>query len=1719
MKNIKGYKDFQIDLTHGNHKFYNAVRVIDHRPVTLKVFESNDFNSPGIVSLRREFSIMQKLVHPGLISALDFVEFQGGVALVMDKFEGVTLHDYMGDQPVPIQQFLTIAIHLSEGLGYLQSLNIIHKDIKPENILINAKTLDIRIIDFSISSLINQEDIEIAGTHMLEGTLPYISPEQTGRMNRSLDYRSDLYSLGVTYYQMLCAKLPFESSDALSLVHAHLALKPLFPEKIVPDIPHTISKIVMKLLEKSPENRYQSSTGLKADLQTCLNHLVKEGRIPDFEIAKKDFSNKLHISQKIYGREKELATLKAAIEETLHESSATLFVSGLPGIGKSVLVNEITPQVVQNKGLFFKGKFDQFNRNIPYSALVDAFRDLIDFILSNNQDELLIWKNRIQDQLGGYGRLMTDVLPTLELIIGPQPEVPPLPSAEAFNRFSQVFQRFMKAIAGGTNSLVLFLDDLQWADSATIQLLDFLISDKENKRMLIIGAYRDNEVITGSQLYELVRTSSLHKNVSHIELEPLLKEDIANLLSDTFHSSIEDVEKLSELIEAKTKCNPFFVSEFIKSLYKRGLVYFDSSENKWNWSIEKIEDSRITDNVVELVTETLKDLNSETQRLCALAACIGNQFDLRTLALVYEKESKETADQLWEAITEGVIVPLTRNYKVISNNPKFAEKVSYKFLHDRVQQAAYAILSDAEKEQVHLNIGKLLQGDANSASSETRIFDIVNHLNKGINLCKNSAEKLDLAELNCKAGLKAKQSSAFEPAFSYYRIAIDLLPEEKWTKHYSFTLDTYNQAAEMAYLSVKPAEVEKITGEILSQAKTTVDALQAYIVKIAFYGAQGDHGRSITTSLEILEKLDVKLHKNPTKINVVIGLVATLMKLRGKSGEDLFQLPEMKDENWIAAMSVLSIVTGPAYITNSNLFVLIVFKMITLSLRYGKNRFTSFAFAVLGMVLAGMLDLKGVKTYSEFSRRVLESYPEDEQYAKVNYILCSLYFLHHPISESESLMHKNIQKAFDSGDFLYASYSVFYYLALKVHGNEPLTNLIEEFRPLTQKLDALNLKVGLGWANTFLQFVSNLQNEKELKKTLTGEYFDEKLMVPLMIESKNVSGITLMNLVKGILNFVLDDYEASLDCFSKAEKTLDNMVGTPMVSAFHFYQALAGALLYHEKNLFQRIQIKIRLDKSIKIYKKLVTHSPENNLNRLEILVGMRACLAGDYSRAALHLKKSIILGEKNNFTQEIALAYELLAPIHSKLGREDEAASNISEARFLYHKWGANAKVSLLERKYNLIKDVAAIKGKFDPDTSKTLHSSSFSTDSLDLQTVIKTSQALSSEVNLNGLFSRMIKIVMENAGATACTILLKENGEWSQRATNRLSESNLDQSFKMIPAKTEFASQLELPLSVALYAIRTRKSLTLNNPLENPSFTNDEYLKRNNPKSILCLPFAAKGDELGMLYLENDLVSDAFSENRLQLLNIVASQLGISIENAFLYENLEQKVQARTSDLMEKNNVIEAEKKKSDELLLNILPEEIATELKSSGHAKARLHSHATVLFSDIQGFTSIAEKLSPEELVDLLHRYFSKFDEISKKHNLEKIKTIGDAYMAVGGVPEGNKASALDVVRAAREMIAACKTFQDGLKASNKPYFEVRTGINTGPLVSGIVGKSKFQFDIWGDTVNVAARLEQTSEPGKINISRATYEEIKDEFGCTPRGVLPIKNKGDIEMFFVD
>ncbi len=1712
---IKGFKIKEKILAKRNQSFYLANRDSDNKNVFLKVVESQDFDSTDIIGLRREYNISKNLVHPGIVNGLGLIEFHGGSALVMDEFEGMSLQKMLVNQKIPFRDFLIIGIQLCEALGYLHSQGIIHKDIKPSNILINPKDLSIKIIDFGIASLIPQENITNNNATVLEGTLTYISPEQTGRMNRSLDYRSDLYSLGITFYEILTGVPPFISDDPMELIHAHLAVLAKTPESYNLELPKVISPIILKLLEKSPENRYKSITGLKADLERCLTELDNKGVIPNFEIAQNDISDKLSIPQKLYGREKELGSLLNSFTKASQGNSQVVLVSGSPGIGKSVLIKEMSKPIVENKGFFIRGKFDQFNKNIPYSAIIEAFRELIKVILANDQHVVNEWKRRILNQLGDNGKLITDVLPSLELLIGEQKSVAALPASEALNRFNLVFQNFVKSFSGGPSALVLFLDDLQWADVASIQLLNFLLSDKEKKYLMVVGSYRDNEVQSGHPLYQAIENAQHQENVNHIHLNPLKNQDLKQLLADTFSCAIENTTELCDLIDSKTKRNPFFIYEFIKTLYKKELVYFDYNKRNWQWSIGKIEESNISDNVIQLVTELLFGLEEKTHKLCALASCIGGTFDLKTLALVNEKSIKETAEDLWQAVKEGVIIPITENYRSISNSSLIAEKTTYKFLHDRVQQAAYATIIDERKKEIHLKIGRIFL--ANRADNEhIRIFDIVGHFNNGINLISDQKEKEQLIHLNIEAGLKAKKSSAFEPAFKYFNVAMQLLPKTPWQASYKLTLSIYNEAAELAYLSVKTKEFEDYTAEILAHSKTDLDALNAYLVRIAYYGSQGDHKKSIENGFEILEKLGVKIPRNPNKLNIVVELIKTKIRLRGKTAEDLFALPKMESEQYKAAMSVLSIVTGPSYIANSNLFVLIVFKMIELSYKYGNNRYSSFGYAVYGIVLAGLMDLAGVKMFVELSKKLLHSYPKDEQFSKVNYCLLSLDFLFSPMKNSQKLMFSNIQKGFDSGDFLYASYSVAYHMFLKVYSNYPLVRLNAELEPLCEKLDSLNQTVGLGWTKSMMQFVDNLTNKHEVNTTLNGTHFDEEVMMKFMVESKNVSGITLMYVVNGMNSFVFDNYKEAIKFFNKATPTIDSLVGTPMVNAHAFYLAMAHVAVYRKASFLEKQKTKSIVNKGIKSYKVWAKYCADNSHSRLHILIAAKAYLNQEYKKAKKHLKKASVYAEENNLIQENAMAKELLAKLAHELNEQIAFTEYIAESRFLYFKWGAIAKVRQLEEKYKLqrIVDKETVKDKFDRNLSTT-----YSADSLDLQTIIKASQALSSEVQLEELFKKMINIVMENAGATKCTVLLKRDGTWYQEISKEISGDENNLKIDVISFAESNRNKLDLPISVANFVMRTKQSVVIKNDEDASTYANDTYIINHKPNSILCFPFSSKGDDFGIIYLENNLANDAFSEDRIRLLSIISAQMAISIENAFLYKNLEQKVKERTTDLVEKNNELAVEKKKSDTLLLNILPVEIANELKEKGIASAKKHANATVLFADVKGFTTIAESLEPEDLVELLDRYFSRFDEIIVANNLEKIKTIGDAYMAVGGVPGNNKATPKDVVRAGKQILSVAKELENELCKEGLPYFQIRIGVHTGPVVSGIVGKSKFQFDIWGDSVNVAARLEQTSEPGKINISRATFNEVNDEFACTPRGMLPIRNRGEVEMYFVE
>src|ERR687885_639621 len=886
---------------------YRGIRTRDQYPVVVKLLRNKYPTFNELVQFRNQYIIAKNLDFPHLVKALTLEVYQNSYVLVMEDFGGVSLSTYLKtatnetqpSQVLPLAEFLQVAIQLTDVIHYLYQKRVIHKDIKPANILINPDTKQIQLIDFSISSLLPRETQEIQNPNILEGTLAYLSPEQTGRMNRGIDYRSDFYSLGVTFYELLTGKLPFISDDPMKLVHCHLAKHSIPIHQINPKIPLSLSQIVSKLMAKNAEERYQSALGLKHDLEICLVQLQKTAKIEFFELGKRDISDRFTIPEKLYGRKKEVAQLLAAFERVSLGTTEMMLVAGFSGIGKTVVVNEVHKPIVRQRGYFIKGKYDQFQRNIPFSAFVQAFRDLMGQLLSESDTQLQTWKTKILAAVGDNGQVLIDVIPELERIIGEQLPATELSGSAAQNRFNLLMQKFVQVFTSKEHPLVMFLDDLQWADSASLNLLQLLMMD--TGYLLVLGAYRDNEVSPVHPFIltvdEIVKTGA---TVNTITLQALSEPDMNLLVADTLNCESFLAQPLTTLVYQKTQGNPFFATQFLKALHDDRLISFNWEIRHWQCDIAQVKTLAITDDVVEFMAWQLQKLPRESQDVLTLAACIGAQFDLNTLVIVSEKSAGMTATALWKALQEGLVIPTSKIYKFFTESEsdevfKASGNPTYRFLHDRVQQAAYSLIPDSQKKATHLKIGQLLQQNCAEIEQEEKLFDIVGHLNRGIELIAQPSEREALAKLNLAAGCKARNSTAYTAARVYLQVGVELLRANCWQSQYELTLNLYVAAAEAAYLNADFDGMEQMAARVLQNAQTILDKIKIYEIQIVAQTAQSKTLEAIAVARDALWQLGVELPTEADEGKIGKALQSLAGQLSGRTIEELVDLPVMSD--------------------------------------------------------------------------------------------------------------------------------------------------------------------------------------------------------------------------------------------------------------------------------------------------------------------------------------------------------------------------------------------------------------------------------------------------------------------------------------------------------------------------------------------------------------------------------------------------------------------------------------------------------------------------------------------------------------------------------------------------------------------------------------------------------------------------------------------------------
>ena len=1178
---MSGLLGYQIAETIGlNHRriVYRGLRESDKTPVIIKILKADYPTPEEIGSLIHEYQITKDLDLEGIVKPYSLERYKQGYALILEDFGGQSLKQLLASKKLELAESLNIAIQLASNLKDIHKKQIIHKDIKPSNIIVNPENLYLKITDFGIATHLKEEthtSLDSSwnqdNSSLLEGTLAYISPEQTGRMNRPIDYRTDFYSLGVTLYEILTGQLPFQVSDPLKLIHCHIAQTPVSPHQLNANIPEAISSIVMKLLAKNAENRYQSALGLKTDLETCLTQLNSKGKIENFVAGKLDRAAQFVIPQKLYGRDAEVETLLSCFERVSQGRSQMMLVSGYSGIGKTSVINEIHKPIVRQQGYFIRGKFDQFKRNIPYGAVICAFESLIKQILTETPQKIAKWQEKLRSSLGENGGVILEVIPDLEVIIGPQPAVPQLGSSESQNRFNRVFQAFVNTFSQKEHPLVVFLDDLQWADSASLKLIELLLSDGDSKYLLLLGAYRDNEVSPTHPLISTIeKLEKIGSVVNKISLQPLDIESVCQFVADTIKSSSDSSKILAELFFNKTAGNPFFLRMLLQTLHSEKLLTFDYNSGCWQWDIKEIQAVGITDNnVIELVVRNLQKLPSSTQQILQLAACIGNRFNLDVLAIVNNKSERDTAAELWPALQSGLLLPQSDAYKMplLRSREKVTSesfKVSYKFLHDRVQQAAYSLIPDTEKKQTHLKIGFLLLKNISESEIENNIFDIVNQLNIGKEFILNTKKSDRLAQLNLVAGKKAKLATAYEAALRYLNTGLELLTEDSWQNDYDLTLALHVETVEAEYLNANFERAEKLADVVLQQSITLLEKVKIYEKKIQYYIAQSEIKLALDTALSILSDLGINLPEQPNQPQILLQLLKTKLTQGTKSIESLASLPEMTAPERIAAMRILVNIRPAAFLTNPQIFPLIIFKIITLSLKYGNVSFSASGYATYGLIHCGVLgDIDSGYKYGLLSLNLLEQLNARERKADI-YLVFNTFIRHWKENIKETLepLLEGVQSGLETGNVEDACYCASYYCSHIFMSGETLNIVNQKQVQYIEMMEKYKQEVPTNYSKIWGQAVINLLDSSGDACQLSGSLFDEETMLPSFIETNNKLTIFVTYEVKSFLYYLFKDYTQSVDYASRAEKYAEGSLGMATIPLYQFYYSLGLLALY-----------------------------------------------------------------------------------------------------------------------------------------------------------------------------------------------------------------------------------------------------------------------------------------------------------------------------------------------------------------------------------------------------------------------------------------------------------------------------------------------------------------------------------------------------------------------------
>lgn len=1479
---MDNYRILEVISDHHIKAVYRCSELPTGDTVILKVLKPEFTGSEAVMRFKQEYKLLQELSGQvrGVIRPIKLEEQNGLYIMVLEDIHGRSLKKILAEEKPGQEVLLRLAVRVVEILSSIHEQNVIHKDIKPSNIIWNREKDIVQVIDFDLAVKLSRERQEFRNSGVLEGSLQYISPEQTGRMNRNVDYRSDYYSLGVVLYEMMTGLLPYNSPEMLEQIYSIIAKEAVPPYKITGGkVSRALSAIIMKLMEKSSEDRYRSAYGIQADLLKCL-----AGQ-EDFVIGMEDRKNIFRIPQKLVGRQQELSSLVEAFRSSVKASSQLMLVSGDTGAGKTALVHELHKTISREKGLFAEGKFDQYNRNIPYSALIVAFRELISQLLESPDEE---YRNYIGDSLNraldGNGSVITGLIPELAGWIGIQPEVEPLNPAEESNRFFLTFAKFVKGITRNANPLVLFLDDVQWADYSSLQLVEKLVLDNHLQRLFVILSFRQNEIHEGHPLFATTARIEKSRKVEHIILQPLKEGDVQSLIAETLYSTPERVQKLTGLVYKRSKGNSFFLTEILKDLYKRGIFYFDKLSGEWGWELERIEELPVDDNVVDFLVGQLQVLPQDVRSILMLCSAIGNAFDYGMLRLIDEEPPEVTAAAIGYAVRQEFIIPADHRYALFSGTLDDAGteaagiSIRLKFAHDRIQQAFYQMLDDGRRKRLHLRIGRLLLKNLGSEEAEERIVDIATHMNKGLEYLSDRDEINAVIRINLRAAHKAKAGYGYDSAYLLLEAAISLLPGDAWVTDKKQTAELFRLYAECGYLTHHVEEADQACSLLLQHTTDRMAVAEIYEMQANHYMYLAMMPESIASGRKGLQVLGIKIPAKVGMPSVLKELVAIKSALRGRSPEAIFTSQEMKDPEMKLVMRLLINFIPPSFISGeTSLFGFVVLKKVGLTLKYGNSPESALAFIGYAMLLSGFGDTKGAFEFGRLGIRINEMF-KDLQWRGAAYVLYTL-FSHawtEPWDTLGDWFGTSIEASLQTGDLLYLAHSAFY-VNLWNPSMDIATALQESTRTISM-IENTKYKESLATAQLARQYLRALAGELDERTSFNGDGFSEDAYLRELTEAKYYSGIAIYYIYKMKLLFTYEKHHEALEYIDKAYPIIGTLAGSAFMEEFALYTFLNLAYAYKDLNLNGKCKAKSRMRKEYRRVRKWAGNAPGTFLQHEYLMRAEWARLSGNGDRAGHYYDLAIQTSEQGSFVRYKALSNELAARFYAYKEFNEFAAYLFRQSEYYYSVWGAKEKITFLSERYPaIIKKI---------NTRELLHSRTVTdyTESIDLNSMIMASQAISKEIELDNLLEALMEIVIKNAGAQRGCILMTSGTRLLVEGEYRAEADRISVAIHESPRPGA------LPLSIIKQVEESGESLIYNDAFSETTFVNEPYIVRHQPKSMVCMPLINQNKTIAVIYLENNLVAGVFTKERMKIINLLSREMVFSLENASLYTELER-------------------------------------------------------------------------------------------------------------------------------------------------------------------------------------------------------------------------------------